>query len=111
MRWRYLPAKTVKSLKSVSILTHLTQRKPTHQDVGCIVSEKWREYHGVDSLFTHSQVINIKIFKIMRSFKVQVKITKTIIINADDVSGAVDAVQRLYADDTSVKLNDFKITL
>lgn len=47
----------------------------------------------------------------MRSFEVRVKITKTIIINADDVSGAVDAVQGLYADDTSVKLNDFKITL
>ena len=47
----------------------------------------------------------------MRTFKVQVKITKTISINADDVSGAVDAVQRLYADDVSVKLNDFKITL
>ena len=47
----------------------------------------------------------------MRTFKVQAKITKTISINADDVSGAVDAVQRLYADDISVKLNDFKITL
>lgn len=47
----------------------------------------------------------------MRTFKIQVKITKTVIIDADDVSGAVDAVQRLYADDASVKLNDFKITL
>lgn len=47
----------------------------------------------------------------MRTFKVQVKITKTISIDADDVSGAVDAVQRLYADNVSVKLNDFKITL
>ena len=60
---------------------------------------------------THSQAINIKIFKDMRTFKVQVKITKTVVINADDVSGAVDAVQKLYADDASVKLNDFKITL
>lgn len=62
-------------------------------------------------LSTRSQVINIKIFKDMRTFKVQVKITKTVIIDADDVSGAVDAVQRLYSDDASVKLNDFKITL
>lgn len=47
----------------------------------------------------------------MRTFKVQVKITKTVVIDADDASGAVDAIQRLYSDDASVKLNDFKITL
>jgi len=55
--------------------------------------------------------LKIKIFKNMRTFKVQVKITKTVIVDANDVSGAVDAVQRLYADDASVMLNDFKITL
>ena len=47
----------------------------------------------------------------MRTFKIQVKITKVLIIDAADIQDAVDVVQRLYADDASVKLNDFKITL